>query len=250
MALLKLSNVTIDLPIFGFEAASLKKTIASTVTGGRIKLETGITVVRALDDVSLTLRDGDRLGLYGHNGAGKSTLLRTLAGVYPPTKGTYTREGTIASFIDPMLGIEMDATGYENIHLRGLVMGLNRATVNRILPEIAEFSGLGNFLSMPLRTYSAGMLMRLAFSIVTSVRADILLLDEWLSAGDAEFHERADQRMRDIVDNTGILVLASHSPDLIRRECTRVMQLSHGRKMGEKELPRQSAAAPPVTDMI
>jgi len=250
MALLKLANVTIDLPIFGFEAASLKKTIASTVTGGRIKLETGITVVRAIDDVSLTLRDGDRLGLYGHNGAGKSTLLRTLAGVYPPTKGTYTREGTIASFIDPTLGIEMDATGYENIHLRGLVMGLTRATTNRMLPEIAEFSGLGAYLDMPVRTYSTGMMMRLAFSIVTSVRADILLLDEWLSVGDAEFQERADQRMREIVDTTGILVLASHSPDMIQRECNRVLQLSHGRKMSEKELPPQTDVAPAVPDII
>jgi len=250
MAILRLENVTIDLPIFGFDAGSLKKTLATTVTGGRIKLETGITVVRALDDVSLNLRDGDRLGLYGHNGAGKSTLLRTLAGVYPPTKGTYRREGTLASFIDPMLGIEMDATGYENIHLRGLVMGLNRATVNRILPEIAEFSGLGNFLSMPLRTYSSGMLMRLAFSIVTSVRADILLLDEWLSVGDAEFQERADKRMREIVDNTGILVLATHSPEMIRRECNRVMELCHGRNMGEKELPQDTTAAPPLADVI
>lgn len=250
MALLKLDHVTIDLPIFGFDAGSLKKTLASTVTGGRIKLETGITVVRALDDVSLSLRDGDRLGLCGHNGAGKSTLLRTLAGVYPPTKGTYRREGTLASFIDPFLGIEVDATGYENIHLRGLVMGLNRATMNRILPEISEFSGLGSYLEMPVRTYSTGMLTRLAFSIVTSVRADILLLDEWLSVGDAEFQEQADQRMREIVDNTGILVLASHSPDLIRRECNRVIQLSHGRKVRDNELPRDADASPPVADVI
>jgi lipopolysaccharide transport system ATP-binding protein len=237
MALVELDNVSIDLPIFGVDSISLKKTLTKTLTGGLIKLDTGTTVVRALDGVSLQLRDGDRLGIYGHNGAGKSTLLRTLAGVYPPTTGTYRREGVVASFLDPTLGIESDATGYENIHLRGLVMGHNRATMARILPEIAEFSGLGDFLSMPVRTYSTGMVMRLAFSIVTSVRADILLLDEWLSVGDAEFCERAEIRMREIVDNTGILVLATHSPDMIRRECNRVMQLSHGKKVGEKAVP-------------
>jgi len=234
MALLELRGVSIDLPVFGFDAASLKKTVARTVTGGRIKFDTGVTVVRALDGISLTLRDGDRLGVIGHNGAGKTTLLRTLAGVYPPSQGTYLRKGTLVSFIDPMLGIEMDATGYENIRLRGLVMGLNHATISRLSPDIAEFSGLGDYLAMPVRTYSAGMLMRLAFSIVTSVRADILLLDEWLSAGDADFRQRADQRMREIVANTGILVLATHSPDMVQRECNRVMQLSHGRTASDE----------------
>jgi lipopolysaccharide transport system ATP-binding protein len=241
---LELNNVSIDLPVFGFDSGSLKKTVATTVTGGRIKYDTGVTVVRAIDDISLTLRDGDRLGVMGHNGAGKTTLLRTLAGVYPPTKGTYRREGSIASFIDPMLGIEMDATGFENIRLRGLVMGLNHATISRLGPGIAEFSGLGDYLAMPVRTYSSGMLMRLAFSIVTSVRAEILLLDEWLSAGDADFRERADQRMKEIVANTGILVLATHSSDMIRRECNRLIQLSHGRKVTDEPLAAEASAAP------
>jgi lipopolysaccharide transport system ATP-binding protein len=243
MAFVELDKVSIDLPIFGVDAISLKKTLTKSIVGGLIRLDTGTTVIRALDEVSLTLRDGDRLGIYGPNGAGKSTLLRTLAGVYPPTSGGYRREGTVASFLDPTLGIELDATGYENIHLRGLLMGHNRATMTRILPEIAEFSGLGDFLSMPVRTYSTGMVMRLAFSIVTSVRADILLLDEWLSVGDAEFRERAELRMREIVDNTGILVLATHAPDMIRRECNRVMQLSHGKKVGEKAVPNAATKA-------
>lgn len=242
MALLELKNVTVELPVFGFDSASLKKTVARTVTGGRIKFDTGVTVVRALDDVSLTLRDGDRLGIMGHNGAGKTTLLRTLAGVYPPKRGTYRREGTIASFIDPMLGIEMDATGLENIRLRGLVMGLDHAAISRLAPGIAEFSGLGDYLAMPVRTYSAGMLMRLAFSIVTSVRADILLLDEWLSAGDAEFRERADERMREVVASTGILVLATHSADMVRKECNRLIQLAHGQKVSDEPLAGGPAA--------
>lgn len=228
MARVALHDVSIDFPIFGAHAASLKQTLASAATGGRIGRETGVAVVEALRDVTLDLREGDRLGVVGHNGSGKSTLLRTLAGVYPPTRGRYVRVGTVSSLIDPMLGIEMDATGYENIALRGLILGLKRREMARLIPDIAEFSGLGDYLDMPVRTYSTGMLMRLGFSIATSVRSDILLMDEWLSVGDAEFKQRAEERMRDVVSHTGILVLASHAPELIRRECNQVVELSHG----------------------
>lgn len=207
---------------------SLRHTLACAATGGRIGQEAGVTVVEALRDISLDLREGDRLGLVGHNGAGKSTLLRVLAGVYPPTKGRYYRHGTISSLIDPMLGIEPDATGYENILLRGLIHGIGRREMQRLVPTIAEFSGLGPYLDMPVHTYSTGMAMRLGFSIATSVRSDILLMDEWLSVGDAEFSERAQERLRHLIDNTAILVLASHSMDLIARECDRILELSHG----------------------
>jgi len=232
MARLVLENASIDFPIFGAHAASLKQTLASAATGGRIGRETGIAVIQALRDISLDLRDGDRLGIVGHNGAGKSTLLRTLAGVYPPIRGRYFRDGTISSLIDPMLGIEMDATGYENISLRGLILGIGRREMARLTPDIAEFSGLGDYLNMPVRTYSTGMMMRLGFSIATAVRSDILLMDEWLSVGDAEFRQKAEDRLRDIVSNTGILVLASHSPELIKRECNQVIELAHGVQSG------------------
>lgn len=228
MALLSLSGVSIDFPVYGANAISLKTTLTAAATGGRIGQDTGVTIVEALRDITLELRDGDRLGLVGHNGAGKSTLLRTLAGVYPPSRGTLRCEGTISSLIDPMLGIESDATGLENISLRGLIMGLSAATIRDLIPEITEFSGLGGYLSMPVRTYSTGMMMRLAFSIATCVRSDILLMDEWLSVGDAEFRVKAEKRLRDIVDEAGILVLASHSYELIARECNKVMELSHG----------------------
>ena len=135
----------------------------------------------------------------------------------------------MASLIDPSLGIEPDASGVENIMLRGLVMGMSRKQVEALTPEICEFSGLGEYVNMPIRTYSTGMLMRLAFSISTSVQADILLMDEWLSVGDADFTEKAEKRMKDVVSKSGILVLASHSPDLIARECNRVIHLEHGR---------------------
>lgn len=232
MPYISLKNVGINFPIYGAGANSLKKTLASSVTGGRFGKETGVNVVRALSDLNLELKAGDRLGLVGHNGAGKSTLLRTLAGVYEPSVGEFVRRGTVASLIDPSLGIEADATGIENIMLRGLVMGMSKRQIDELTPEIAEFSGLGDYINMPVRTYSTGMLMRLAFAISTSVQADILLMDEWLSVGDAEFTEKAEQRMKDVVSGAGILVLASHSPDLIAKECNRVIHLEHGRIVG------------------
>lgn len=240
MALISLKKASVSFPIYGAGSASLKKTLAASVTGGRLGKETGVRVVQALSDIDLDLRSGDRLGLIGHNGAGKSTLLRLLAGVYEPSAGDFTRTGTVASLIDPSLGIEPDATGIENIMLRGLVMGMSKKQVDSLTEQICEFSGLGEYVNMPVRTYSTGMMMRLAFSISTSVQADILLMDEWLSVGDAEFTEKAEQRMRDVVAQSGILVLASHSPDLINKECNRVIHLEHGRIVDAYALPRPS----------
>lgn len=233
MAYISLKNVAVHFPIYGAGANSLKKTLAASVTGGRLGKETGVTVVQALSDINLELNDGDRLGLVGHNGAGKSTLLRTLAGIYEPSAGEFIRQGSVASLIDPMLGIEVEASGLENIMLRGLVMGLGKKQIEKLTPDICDFSGLGEYLNMPVRTYSTGMLMRLAFSISTSIRADILLMDEWLSVGDAEFMERAEARMKEVVTKSGILVLASHSLELIERECNRVVRLSHGQILVE-----------------
>lgn len=223
-----LNDVTLEYPIYGAKAYSLKTSLTAAATGGRIGREAGFTVVQALRDISLDLREGDRLGIMGHNGAGKSTLLRVIAGVYPPTRGSIRLAGKVASLIDPGLGIEMEATGYENIRIRGLIAGMRLATIREITPRIAEFSGLGDYLSMPVRTYSSGMVMRLAFSITTAIRADILIMDEWLSVGDAEFRAQAEERLQEVVANTGILVLASHSPALIQRECNRRIELSHG----------------------
>lgn len=225
---IKLDNVSVRFPILGTGSHSLKKTLAASVTGGRLGRDTRITYIEALRNINLELKNGDRLGLLGHNGAGKSTLLRVLAGVYDPTSGAIDSQGTISSLIDPMLGIEAEATGMENILLRGLMMGMSRREIEDVTDDICEFSGLGDYLEMPVRTYSTGMLMRLAFAISTSVRADILLLDEWLSVGDADFIERAERRLRDVTNAAGILVLASHSPELIARECNRVIRLSHG----------------------
>jgi lipopolysaccharide transport system ATP-binding protein len=242
MAFVQLEQVSVEYPIYGAHAHSLKTTLASAATGGRIGYHTGVTVVQALQDITLTLRDGDRLGVVGHNGAGKSTLLQTIAGVYPPTSGTLRREGTVSSLINPMLGMEMDASGYENIMIRGLIIGLNRRTILKLTPDIAEFCGLGDYLDMPVRTYSTGMMMRLGFAIATAVRTDILLMDEWLSVGDADFRQQSEDRLREVVANTGILVLASHSPDLITRECNCVVELAHG-GMGPMTFPKATVTA-------
>lgn len=247
MARLTLENVCVDFPIYGSGSKSLRHALAAAATGGRIGRAARVPVVEALRDITLRLKDGDRVGVTGHNGAGKSTLLKTLAGVYVPSRGRYLRQGTVSSLIDPMLGIEPDGTGYENIALRGLLMGLSRSDTARLTPDIAEFSGLGEYLDMPVRTYSTGMAMRLGFSIATAVPTDILLMDEWLAVGDAEFQGIAEDRLRSVVSKAGILVLASHSPTLIERECNEVIELSHGEVKAVRGVP---AAIVTVADAI
>jgi lipopolysaccharide transport system ATP-binding protein len=185
--------------------------------------------VRALEGVSFEIRPGDRVGLMGHNGAGKSTLLRMLSGIYEPIAGSLKVEGRVATLLELQLGIDPDATGYENIMLRGVMTGLKLREIRAKIDEIAEFTELGDYLGMPVRTYSSGMLLRLAFAVSTSVEADILLMDEWLSVGDAEFRNKASARLEQLVERTPILVLASHSQELIGKVCNRLFQLEHGR---------------------
>jgi len=185
--------------------------------------------VRALDGISFELKEGDRLGLTGHNGSGKSTLLRVLAGVYEPTGGSLSVQGRIASLLDISIGMDPEASGLENIFLRGVLLGLSKADIQKKTEEIIDFSGLGDFIDLPIRTYSSGMSMRLAFSIATSVEADILLMDEWLSVGDADFVKKAEDRLKALVNKTPILVMASHSPEILKEVCSRVMRLEKGK---------------------
>ncbi|GAB1581335.1 ABC transporter ATP-binding protein [Phyllobacterium phragmitis] len=177
----------------------------------------------------MTFTDGDRIGLIGHNGSGKTTLLRVLSGIYAPTHGRAVINGNCVSLININLGIDPDATGRENIRLRSAMMGMHPKEIAENFEQIAEFSGLGEFLDVPFRTYSSGMQLRLAFATSTAVRPEILIMDEWLSTGDEDFKERANRRMRDLVDTTKILVLASHSRKLLEENCNRVIWLEHGR---------------------
>jgi len=186
--------------------------------------------VKALNNITLDLKDGDRLGVMGPNGAGKSTLLRTLAGVYFPTSGTIEVQGRIASLIDISLGMDVEATGFENIRMRGIMMGLSLKQIKSMEEEIADFSGLGDFLHLPIRTYSTGMNMRLGFAVSTAVDADIILMDEWLSVGDSDFISKAQKRLDNFIKRSSILVVASHSEDLISRVANQVLRLDHQNK--------------------
>lgn len=229
MAFLKLNNCSLNLPVYGAGNRSLKQMMLSAATGGRIAADSRkLTVVEALRNVSLEVAAGDRVGLVGHNGAGKTTLLRLLAGIYEPSTGSFFSEGRVTSLLDLTLGLDYEATGYENIVLRGLILGASKAEMLRLTPQIAEFSELGNYLNMPVRTYSSGMVLRLAFAIVTSVHADILLMDEWLSVGDAGFVQKAETHMKEFVGKADILVLASHNAQIIEDLCNVIVELEHG----------------------
>ncbi len=222
-------NITVDFPIYGADSRSLKKTFIRAATGGLLARDAADRiVVRALDDVSFELHEGDRLGVIGHNGAGKSTLLRVIAGAYKPIRGSLTVCGKISSMLSISLGVDLEATGYENIYLRGAVMGLKRSEISALMDEIVAFSELGDYINMPVRTYSSGMAMRLAFAISTSVSADIILMDEWLSAGDASFSEKAQRRLKTLLSQAKILVLASHDESLISKNCNKIVRLDHG----------------------
>ncbi|RQP42278.1 ABC transporter ATP-binding protein [Burkholderia ubonensis] len=223
-------GVFVEFPIYENSHRSLKKAVLNLTTGGRIGQDAGRhAIVRALDDLSFRFSDGERVGLVGHNGSGKTTLLRALAGVYAPVRGTLKIHGKIASLLDVSMGLDPDATGFENIYLRGILDGLAPARIRGKIDEIADFSDLGDYLNLPVRTYSSGMMLRLAFAISTSIEADILIMDEWLSVGDADFSAKAAQRLETLVGNASIVVVASHDPALIQRVCTRKISLEHGK---------------------
>ena len=230
MASIEFHNACVDFPIYNANARSLKKRLIEVATGGKISTtEKGRVTVRALENLTFALNDGDRIGLLGHNGAGKSTLLRLLSGVYTPSSGTTKINGEVASLIDISLGIDPEATGRENIFIRGILLGMTKSDISTKLEEIIEFSELGDFIDMPVRTYSSGMHLRLAFAVSTTIRPEILIMDEWLSVGDEGFKHKAEMRMNDLVKATNILVIASHSRELIMHACNRVIWLEHGK---------------------
>ncbi|HIU74229.1 MAG TPA: ABC transporter ATP-binding protein [Candidatus Aphodousia faecipullorum] len=229
MAHIIFEHVNIDFPIYNAKNRSLKNTVMQAATGGRVSFGAEGTVIRSLEDVSFEIHEGERVGLIGHNGAGKSTLLRALSNVYVPTAGRAEIVGEIGSLVDIGLGIDGEATGRENIFIRGALLGLKRKEIEEQFDEIVEFSELGEFINMPVRTYSSGMHLRLAFAVATIIRPEILLMDEWLSVGDAAFNEKAEKRLNDLVQSSRILVIASHSRKLIERTCNRALWFEHGR---------------------
>jgi ABC-type polysaccharide/polyol phosphate transport system ATPase subunit len=233
MAHISLERVIVDFPIVHAASQSLQLRIFQAL-GGKLRAHQRTVVVRALDQLDLELSDGDRLGLIGPNGSGKTTLLRVLSGVYPPSSGEAKITGSISSFTDITLGMDPEATGWENIRFRCAFMGLSFKEAERLSPEIAEFCELGEYLNLPTRTYSTGMFLRLAFAISTSIHPDILIMDEMIAAGDAQFIDKASRRLHELVDKSNILAIASHNMSMVQEICNKVIWLEHGgiRQMG------------------
>jgi len=238
MSVMLLENLHVEFPIYGAQR-SLRKTFFMRATGGLIGpgTEKHRLVVKALDGVSLRLESGDRLALIGHNGAGKSTLLKVMAGVYEPTAGRVLASGKITSLFDVMPGLDWEDTGYENIITAGLLLGMEREEIEAKILDIEQFSELGEYLSLPVRTYSAGMMTRLGFAVATAVDPGILLIDEGIGAGDNRFADRAARRMREFIDRSKILVFASHNEDMIKAWCNKGALFAAGKLMqlGEVE---------------
>ncbi len=228
MVSIAVRDASVDFPIFDAGTRSLKKAMLGVV-GGRISPNASkVVVIEALRGITLDLQHGARVGLIGHNGAGKSTLLRLLSGIYEPTAGTASVQGRVAPVFDLGVGMDPEISGYENIVIRGLFLGMTRREMDDRVEDIAEFTELGDYLQMPLRTYSTGMRVRLALGVVTSIDPEILLLDEGIGAVDAGFLRKARGRLTDLVDRAGLLVFASHSDELLRELCDTAIWLDRG----------------------
>jgi ABC-type polysaccharide/polyol phosphate transport system ATPase subunit len=227
-----LENVSVDFPIYGAHR-SLRRVLFERATGGLVQRgdrhHPGRYVIKALIDVSCELKEGDRLGLVGHNGAGKSTLLKVIAGVYEPIAGRALVSGRVTPLFDSMPGLDPEDTGYENVITAGMLFGMSHSEIETRIPDVEEFSELGEYLGLPVRTYSTGMTMRLGFALATAVEPGILLMDEGISAGDARFTERASRRLEQFISRSRIMVLASHSNDMIRSLCNKAALMQTGR---------------------
>jgi ABC-type polysaccharide/polyol phosphate transport system ATPase subunit len=222
MAAIIVRNLSIDIPVFDVAGASLRRLFLRKAVGGQMVAEGAHVVVHALRDVSFTAEDGDRIGLIGSNGSGKTTLLRALADIYPPTAGAVKVSGHVSPMFDISLGMNEDATGWENVRMCGMLWGLTPAQIENSREDIAKFTELGD-LNLPVRIYSQGMQLRLAFAIVTVREPEILLLDESIGVGDANFFEKAFARLKGQIGRSRILVVASHSDSMIRQLCNKAL---------------------------
>lgn len=230
MNAIELHGVTLDYEVKHVRTRSLRRTLANYATGGKLLADRGDNVtIRALDNISLRVADGAKLGIFGHNGSGKSTLLKVMAGVYTPTRGTVALNGRVSAALDISLGMEEEATGRENVLIMALYRGVSMKEARRSLDEIVEFAGLGPYIDMPVKAYSSGMRLRLAFSVATSWSPDILLLDEWLATGDELFVGRAEARLQHFLSNARALVVASQSRAVLSRVCDHILVLHQGR---------------------
>src|SRR5215472_15011451 len=228
MAIISAQNVSVDIPIYDAGGGSIRKFLLGKAIGGQLAREGSHVVVRALKGITFEARDGDRIGLVGQNGSGKTTLLRVLCGTYPPTAGTLNVEGRISPMLDNTLGMDADATGLENIRICALLRGMTPRQVDENMNDIVAFTELGDYLKMPVRSYSSGMLLRIAFAVATVPQAEILLIDESIGVGDEHFFRKAFARLNRLVSRSRILIVASHSQDVIRTLCNKALWLDGG----------------------
>lgn len=226
---LSLDNVSVSFPIYHGGSRSLKKSLLFRGSGGQLASDASHRItVEALRNVSLEFGNGDRVALIGSNGAGKTTLLRVMAGIYEPVSGVVKSRGRVSPMFDIALGIDGDISGYDNIRLRGLILGLSAGEIEQRMADIVEFTELGDYLDIPVRTYSSGMMTRLTFAVATCFAPEILLMDEWIVAGDAGFLAKAQHRIESFIEKAGILILASHSTDICRQWCNKAVWMERG----------------------
>lgn len=233
MTLIEIKNLVINYPVYSNLKRSFKRKIIDFALAGNITKKDNTTYVNAVNDISFTVNKGDKIGLIGSNGSGKTSLLRAIMGIYEPFSGHVICKETTTSLIDIELGIDEDATGYENIFLRGLILNISKKKITEILPEIEKFSELGEYLNFPVRTYSSGMKVRLAFSILASVQPKIIVMDEWLSVGDQKFKNKASSKLNQMISKSSCLLLASHDYDQLKKICNRIIHIEKGKIINE-----------------
>jgi ABC-type polysaccharide/polyol phosphate transport system ATPase subunit len=233
MARIDFTDVVVKYPIYASgQQRSILRFAANRASFGRIARDAGkIAVVDALDGITISLREGDRLALVGRNGSGKTTVLKVCAGLLLPDAGQALIEGSRVSILNPGAGLDYDKTGVENIEMIGRLLGIPRERRQALFEDIAEFTELGEFLNLPIRTYSSGMMVRLMFALATSVERDILIVDEIIGAGDAHFVEKAARRVREMFERAKILVLATHAGPIVAQLCNRAMWIESGREV-------------------
>jgi ABC-type polysaccharide/polyol phosphate transport system ATPase subunit len=230
-AYIKAENLNVEMPVYDLSGRSMKLRVLGSLKNDRLRSDHGITVVKALQDLHFEFGNGDRVGLVGRNGAGKSTLLRVLAGIYEPTNGTLITKGRAVALLDMGLGVDETLSGYDNIRLRGTLLGMSTAEIKEKTEEIADFTDLNDYLYLPIRTYSSGMRIRLAFAISTALDPEILLLDEVIGVGDAAFLDKANKRLKEFQQRAKIVFVASHSNQVIRDMCNKAIWLDGGKQM-------------------
>lgn len=228
MTFIKLSNVSVTFSIFNAKTRSVRNTLINAI-GGKVNSIDNMVYINALDNINIEINEGERVGLIGHNGAGKSTMLKLLSGIYEPTEGTAEIKGYTSSLTDITMGMDPENSGYDNIIMRCILMGMTFRQAKGLIKEIIDFSELSEYIDLPTRTYSTGMYLRLAFTIATAVAPDILIMDEMIGAGDAAFIEKARIRSLELVKKTKIMVLSSHDMQIMRDICTRGIWMEKGK---------------------